>query len=218
MGHLYARQPNGLYCQVSNIVNAFTNFDMTADDLKKALIHDDYKHCNDESGHMSEKAEEKLNQDLNSPDGTGYFLKSFKACMDEIELCNYKDIDELRNILKIIGVRNWETFMTLDYAGMKARIETFNDCFSEKREIIVNYLIDEYANERHIAEYKIGYATEMQMKADIKSIRSVDDYIQLARKYYFPDIDTLVKNHPTIDDIVDYDVTQNEYQAQFENV
>ena len=88
MAGFIAKQPNGLYCRFSSIVDTVTHWDMTFDDYVVVIM---------ERGYNKKYATKEANEIIH-----GSYLRSFERVLESFRPAN-QTIEEFQNWCKSVG-------------------------------------------------------------------------------------------------------------------
>lgn len=90
MAGFIAKQPNGLYCRFSSVVDTVTHWDMTFDDYVKVIM---------ERGYNEEYAKKEADEIIN-----GGYLKSFEYVLESF-IPNNQSIDDFKKWCLFVGYK-----------------------------------------------------------------------------------------------------------------
>lgn len=215
MGKLYAKQPNGNFCKLSSVVDAFTVINMSKEELIEMLTETNYDMFGYRIKYEREDTLKKLDEEIENPSTDGRYLTTFEHCLEEIMMSNYT-IDELRNELKEMGYEQWETFEPIDYMEEKARENFMLENFDKYIDILKQHIISEYNNIYFKTTYLHSKGKNIEeFRNDINNIKTIEDYQKFNIIYDdFESLSYLVEDCQEINQHIDYKKVHEKFKKQ----
>lgn len=216
MGKLFAKQPNGKFCQYSTVTDAFTRWNMSKKDLVDVLTKLDYGLFSMSLAYDKENTIRRLNDEIKSPSNNGRYLTPFNELLMSITMSNYEDINVLRNELKEMGYKQCDTFEPIYYMEGNAREAFMIEHFDEYIDILKKYIISEYNTNYFKTQYlPARNKTIEEFRNDVNNIKTLDDYKNFNIIYNdFETLEELVDGCKEINQHIDYDKVYEDFKKQ----
>ena len=142
MGVLYCKQPNGLYCRFSTVVDAVTDYNMDESELKQCLID-----------HLGKCDIDVINFEDFLKRDQGFHIYPFDEVVEQYSTANIS-LEEAIEIMKEMGYENpyWYPYV-LEDEEKQFIIDTWAKLFVEYSDDEINDFLKKYDDGKFYIEY-----------------------------------------------------------------